>query len=123
MPLPSWILLLWCGLAATCAAALLGTLIGGSTPASWALVPRARSATRSLLSTIVAGVLLYPAFYGIAFEALARSSAGTGLALGAVHAAVALTVVWRTADPRAAVRSAAMHLVYGVVIAFLYVTP
>jgi hypothetical protein len=123
MVLPSWILLLWCGLAATCAAALLGTLLGGSSPASWALVPRARSVTLSVLSTIVAGVLLYPIFYGIAFEALARSSAGTGFALGAVHAVFALAMRWQSAPPRDAARSAAMHLVYGGVIAFLYVTP
>jgi hypothetical protein len=123
MALPSWILLLWCGLAATCAAALLGTLLGGSAPASWALVPRARSVTLSVLSTIVAGVLLYPVFYGIAFEALARSSAGTGFALGSAHAVLVLALRWRSAGPRAAARNAAMHLLYGGVIAFLYVTP
>jgi hypothetical protein len=76
-----------------------------------------------VISTIVAGVLLYPVLYGVAFEALARSSAGTGLALGSLHAVIALAVRWQSAGPGHAARSAAMHLVYGGVIAFLYVTP
>lgn len=123
MPAPSWLLLVWSGLAATCAAAVLGSLFGGRSVAPWALVPRTRSRAAAALATLVAGVVVYPMLYGLVFEVLGRSSAGTGLALGGIHGVAAFLAGSPRTTPRPAVRSAFMHLLYGVVIAFLYVTP
>jgi hypothetical protein len=124
MPAPSWLLLIWSGCAATCAAALAGSLIGGRAAGSWALLPRPRPTGRALGSTFLAGVVLYPLVYGILFELNSRSHLADGVVAGAVHAMLLLIAARRLTLPgRTAVRIAVMHVVYGAIIALLYVTP
>ncbi|MGH7464614.1 MAG: hypothetical protein ACREK1_05520 [Longimicrobiales bacterium] len=123
MIMPAWLLLLWSGLAAACVAALTATLIGGVRVASWSLAPVPRSRSHGAAWSIGAGMFAYPLVYGIAFELLHRADLRTGFMLGAVHAAVMFAAARRRGSMRAALRAAAAHLVYGGVIAFLYVTP
>jgi hypothetical protein len=120
---PSWVLLFWCGCAATCAAAVTGSLVGGSAPATWSLRIRAAPGVRSVAGTILAGVVVYPPIYGFIFEAARRADVTAGLALGLAHAIlVALAARWAgRADGMP--RLALMHVVYGAVLALLYVTP
>lgn len=123
MTWPSWILLFWCGCAATCAAALAGSLVGGTTAGSWSLRVRPGTGFRNALGTGMAGVVLYPAIYGLVFEAAGRADVITGLVLGLVHAiVVALAAHW-AGRSEGMPRLALMHVVYGVVLALLYVTP
>ncbi|CAN5682453.1 hypothetical protein BH23GEM9_BH23GEM9_13660 [soil metagenome] len=124
-PMPDifWFLLAWSGFAATCAAALLGALTGGLQAASWSLLPTQRSALLATAVTLLVGTLVYPLLYGAVFELAGRADIPMGAILGAIHAAVTATLVSRRNPPRVALRVALMHLVYGVVIAFLYVTP
>ncbi|HSJ05416.1 MAG TPA: hypothetical protein VK936_01865 [Longimicrobiales bacterium] len=123
MTAPSWLLLFWVGAAATCAAAITGTILGGRAPTAWALIPRTRSAGHGLAGTLVAGLFAYPLLYGLVFEAMHRSDALTGFALGAIHALLAFAMSRPLAAPAAAFRIGAMHVIYGTVCAFLYVTP
>jgi hypothetical protein len=123
MPTPSWLLLVWSGFAATCAAATAGSLLGGRAPRAWALVPRPPSASASLAASLLAGAVLYPIFYGLAFEITSRADVLTGLAMGTVHGSLAFALSRPAAAHRPALRLAAMHVVYGATIAFLYVTP
>lgn len=123
MSAPSWLLLVWVGAAATCAAAITGTLLGGRTRTTWALAPTPRSASHALGVTILAGMVAYPIVYGIIFEAMQRSDVAAGLVLGAVHGVLAFAVSGPRARPWTALRVAAMHVVYGAACAFFYVTP
>lgn len=123
MPVPSWPLLLWSGLAATCAAALFGSAIGGRAHAPWALAGWNAPTGGAAGMTLLAGLLLYPALYGVALELVGQSSAAVGLALGAVHGLAALAVAAARGQARHALRHALMHVVYGATLAFLYVTP
>ena len=124
MIMPAWLLLLWSGLAAACAAALVAPAIGGVPVASWSLAPLPRSRTHGALWSFAAGLLIYPVLYGTIFELLHRADLRTGLMLGAVHGAAMFVLVRRRrGSGRAGVRTATAHLVYGAVLAFLYVTP
>jgi hypothetical protein len=123
MPAPSWFLLFWSGCAATCTAAAAGSLVGGTAPRTWSLEPRHVSAARSLATTAVAGALLYPLVYGLIFETMGRADVPAGLALGGVHAVIALFAARAAGNRGAMPRMAIMHVVYGVVLALLYVTP
>lgn len=120
---PAWLLLLWSGLAAASVAALAASLIGGVPVASWSLAPVPRSRSHGAAWSIVAGMLAYPIAYGTAFELLHRADFRIGFILGAVHGAVMFAIARRTGRRRVAVRAALAHIVYGTVIAFLYVTP
>jgi hypothetical protein len=123
MTAPSWLLLFWVGAASTCAAAVTGALLGGRAPAAWALVPRPGSPSRALAGTLVAGLLAYPLLYGLVFETAQRSDVLIGLALGTAHALLAFATSRPLSAPAPAFRTAAMHVVYGTVCGFLYVTP
>jgi hypothetical protein len=123
IPAPSWLLLAWAGGAATCAAALAASLFGGHAPAPWTLLPRARSRGVAAIGTLVVGVFVYPVIYGVTFEALGRADLVVGLASGVVHAFAAAASGQPRQHPRAAARLGLAHLVYAVMIAFLYVTP
>jgi hypothetical protein len=123
MPAPSWLLLAWSGFAATCVASLAGALVGGDEPHTWSLLSRSRSALPALLTTLAAGVMIYPLMYGAVFEHLARADAQLGTLLGAGHGLLALLFARPTREPRNAFRVALMHALYGVTLAFLYVTP
>jgi hypothetical protein len=120
---PSWLLLLWCGLGGTCGAAVTGAVLGGSNGAGWSLAPRPQATGHGLAWSLLAGLILYPIAYGLAFEALQRADFRLGLALGAAHAAAALLLSRHGMTAAAALRIIAMHLVYGMAIGFLYVTP
>jgi hypothetical protein len=122
-PTPSWLLLAWAGGAATCAAAMAGSLAGGRAAAPWTLVPRTRSRAVAALATLLVGVALYPAIYGLVFEALGRADLMVGFGAGLVHAGVAVAAGEPRRRPWAAARLGLVHLVYAVVLGFLYVTP
>lgn len=124
MIMPAWLLLLWSGLAAACAAALIASAIGGVPVASWSLAPLPRSRTHGAIWSFAAGLLVYPVLYGLVFELLHRADLRTGLILGAIHGAVMFVLARRRrVSGRAGFRITAAHLVYGAVLAFLYVTP
>jgi hypothetical protein len=123
MSAPSWLLLAWVGAAATCAAALTGTLLAGRTRMAWALVPRPRSAAHALRATMLAGMVAYPIIYGVIFEAIQRSDVAVGFILGSVHAIIGFAFSRPGVQPGTAFRMAAMHLAYGTACALLYVTP
>lgn len=123
MTAPAWLLLVWSGLGATCAVVIGGSLLGRRTASAWALSPRSRSDARAFAWTLIAGAAVYPLLYGIAFEVLRRSDVRAGLLLGLVHGALAVILTSPGGSPRSALRTAAVHVVYGIVIAFLYVTP
>lgn len=123
MIMPAWLLLIWSGLVAACVAAALAPLIGGVSVASWSLAPVPRSRSHGAAWSIAAGMFTYPLIYGIVFELIQRADLRTGLILGGLHGAVMFVVARRRGTSRAALRAAAAHLVYGIVMAFLYVTP
>lgn len=123
MIMPAWLLLVWSGLVAACVAALVAPAIGGVPVASWSLAPVPRSRSHGAVWSLAAGMFAYPLIYGIAFELAHRADLRTGLILGTIHGALMFAVARRRASSRAALRAAAAHLVYGVVIAFLYITP
>jgi hypothetical protein len=123
MIVPAWLLLTWSGLAAASAAALIAPVIGGVPTASWSLAPTPRSRLHGALWSFTAGVLAYPLLYGVVFELLHRADLRTGLILGALHATVMFAFARQRGSTRAALRVAIAHLVYGGMIAFLYVTP
>lgn len=123
MNMPSWLLLLWCGLGGTCGAAVIGSVLGGSARMSWSLDPLPDSAMRGVAWSIVAGLVVYPAVYGVVFEAIRRSDYRIGLVLGAAHALIVILACNRRLGAAAAMRIVAIHVVYGTTLAFLYVTP
>jgi hypothetical protein len=123
MPSPSWLLLAWVGLAATSAAAVAGSLLGGRAPWSWALHAAPRSRAHAAGITILLGIVAYAAGYGILFELVGRSDLPFGLLAGLVHGAVAFLLSSPRRQPGAALRVWVMHAVYGGAAAFLYVTP
>jgi hypothetical protein len=123
VPAPSWLLLAWAGGAATCAAALVGSLFGGRNATPWSLVPRPRSRASAALATLLVGVIAYPAIYGLVFETLGRADIKVGLAAGVLHAALAGIAGQPRRQPAPAARLAVNHFVYVVLLSFLYVTP
>jgi hypothetical protein len=123
MPSPSWLLLVWSGCAATFAAAVFATAIGGGRAHAWSLAPRPRSTSGAFGWNAVAGIALYPLLYGIAFELAGTSDVRSGLLAGFIHAAAMFAAARPRHDIHGATRVAAAHLVYAVVLAFLYVTP
>lgn len=120
---PAWLLLIWSGLAAASAAAVLAPAIGGVQVASWSLAPAPRSRIHGALWSLAAGAVVYPLIYGVIFELLHRADLRTGLILGAVHGTIMFAVARRDGTTRSALRVAFAHLVYGAMMGFLYVTP
>ena len=123
MIMPAWLLLIWCGCAATCAAAVTARAVGGASTATWSLAPLPRSRTHGLAWSIGAGVFAYPVLYGVLFELMHRADLRAGLVLGIVHGAVMFAFVRQRDSTRSAFRPAVSVVVYAVVLAFLYVTP
>jgi hypothetical protein len=122
MPSPSWILLSWSGFAATLAAALVGVAVGAGAPRAWSLAPRAPTTSSALRATVVTGLVAYPLLYGLVFELLGRADLLIGLMAGSLHAIIAFFLARPRAHPATAMRSAAAHLVYVTVLAFVYIT-
>lgn len=120
---PAWLLLIWSGLAAASAAAVVAPAVGGVPVASWSLAPAPRSRLHGALWSVTAGILVYPLLYGLAFELLRRADLPAGLALGAIHGAAMFAMARSQGSTRAALRTGVAHLIYGAVLAFLYITP
>jgi len=122
MSAPSPLLLLWCGLAATLAAAIVGVIVG-RTGFSWSLAPRAQARPDAFGWTLAGGLLAYPLAYGIVFETIHRADIRSGFLLGVIHGIVMFVIAGPRSDMRNAVRAAVIHVAYAATIAFLYVTP
>jgi len=120
---PAWLLLIWSGLAAACFAAVAGVLVGGEAAARWSLAPVPHSRRHGALWSLGAGVLIYPVIYGVAFELMQRADLLTGGVLGLLHAIVIFIIVRRNGSTHQAIRAAVVHLMYGIALGFLYVTP
>jgi len=120
---PSWLLLLWAGCAATCSAAVAGTVLGGAARGTWSLAPRVVSRARNVAWTLGGGLLLYPLIYGVLFELLHTDRTSVGLIIGSVHAGIVVALNSPNRNHARAISLAGMHIVYGVMIAFLYVVP
>ena len=123
MVMPAWLLLVWCGLGAATAAGLAAMMIGGIPFATWSLATLPRTRLHGILCSVGCGLFIYPVIYGLIFEVLHRADLLTGTLLGAAHGLVLFLTTRRRAPLRPALRVAAAHLVYGAVLAFLYVTP
>jgi hypothetical protein len=119
---PGWLLLVWSGAAATAAAAVAGSVLGGR-GGSWLLLSQGRRRSTAVTLSMLAGILGYPALYGLAFEALGRADVPAGLLLGLVHGAVVFAAARPLSRPGPAARLATIHMVYGTALGFLYVTP
>jgi hypothetical protein len=124
---PSWLLLIWSGLAATLAASVVGAgpgiLIGTRIPRRH----RLRRHLGRLLLGAALGVIVYPVLYGVAFEWMVRADLVIGAMLGAAHGALAILArAVRPPTHRGAPgpgRLLAGHLVYGALLGWLYVVP
>jgi hypothetical protein len=122
MHTPGWLLLVWSGAAATCAAAVAGAIFSARRRA-WLLLPGRTAGAADVLASLAAGALAYPVLYGVAFELIGRADLPVGLALGLLHGVVMVLATGPRSRTGLAFRNGAMHLVYGATIAFLYVTP
>ena len=114
LPQPGFLLLLWCGVAAT----VVARPIARHTPAA----TRGRQRAVALL----ADLLLFPLLYGVVLELIGRADLMTGAILGATHAAVELVVALGrpdrpTADAR--IRTFLARTLYGIVFGFIYIVP
>lgn len=137
--MPSWPLLLWCGLAAAIAsewiAGVFASLGRGAEKRSAA--PRLMSRPRgSTLFSILTGTILFAPLYGLAFEFMGRADLSGGALLGLAHGIFATAwSLWaaRRGDNRIRppVRSILFHraartairVIYGATLGFLYVVP
>lgn len=122
MSAPSPLLLLWCGLAATLAAAIAGVIVG-RTSYSWSLAPRAETPATAWAWSLAGGLLAYPLAYGVIFEVMHRADIRIGVVIGAVHGIAMFLAAGPRIDTRNAIRAAVSHVAYAATIAFLYVTP
>src|SRR5690606_4975860 len=114
LPQPGFLLLLWCGVAAT----VVARPIARHTPAA----TRGRQRAVALL----ADLLLFPPLGGGVLDLLGRAARRTGAILGAPHPAVALVVALGrpdrpTADAR--FRPFLARTLYGIVFGFIYIVP
>ena len=117
---PGFLLLFWCGIAATIVALPLSARRRGA-PAR----PLRRSVARLALD-----LLFFPVLYAVVLEAVSRADLLAGAAVGAAHASLAL-IVAATRSPVSSepstgserLRAFLARTLYGVVFAFLYVVP
>ena len=116
---PAWPILLWCGLAASLAAALvLPPAHQSGTPARpprWPL-------------TLVLGIGVFAPLYGLIFEALGRADLFAGAGFGLAHGLLALAFALRSRGSLPRVRPGARivlgWIVFGAALGFLYpITP
>lgn len=117
---PGFLLLVWCGIAATIVALPLS-----ARPRAGAPRPVRQRGARLALD-----LLFFPLLYAVALEAIGRADLLTGAALGAAHALLALVVAATrrraSTDPATGgerLRSFLARTLYGIVFAFLYVVP
>lgn len=124
IPAPSWLLLVWTGLAALLAAALIvAPLAGSGGPRSALYFFRPQDAGGYILMGVL-GLLVYPVLYGLAFDLTHTASVLSGAAAGIVNAAILIAV---RAVQRGRIEkpllTLLLYVVYGAVLGFLYVTP
>jgi hypothetical protein len=117
---PGWLLLLWCGLAAS-----LVALPIARAPAHEV---RMRGPAGRRVAGLLAELLALPILYAIALEMLGQSGVLAGAALGALHGGVAvLAATLRPAAgggiPATRARAFLARTVYGAVFAFLHLVP
>jgi hypothetical protein len=140
---PSWLLLLWCGFAASLASewivATARAIIDRRRHDPHRAGPRLLSTPRgSAPIAVLAGTLVSAPVYGLAFESWQRADVTAGLILGAIHGVMAGLIVLvaflrrRRKDnrltplrPLAAfrVRRLVTRVLYGALLGFLYVVP
>jgi len=139
LPMPSWPLLLWCGLAAAVTSQWVAGIVASvfRRRENRSAAPRLMSRQRgSVLVSILTGTLVFAPVYGIAFEFTGRSDLSTGATLGLIHGILATAwSLWaaRRGDERLrpSLRSLLAHraartairVLYGAVLGFLYVVP
>ncbi|HEU5208855.1 MAG TPA: hypothetical protein VFU06_05525 [Longimicrobiales bacterium] len=114
LPQPGFLLLLWCGIAAT----VVAGPIARHTPAAARGRPRAIAA--------VADLLLFPLLYAVALELIGQADLTTGVVLGATHGGIELVAASLRPDRPSAdvrVRTFLARTLYGVVFAFVYIVP
>lgn len=115
---PAWPILLWCGLAASLAAALVlppARQRGApATPANWPL-------------TLVLGIGVFAPLYGLVFEIIGRADLLAGIGFGTAHGLLALAFATRSRGslPRArpGIRTVLAWLAYGATLGYLYPVP
>jgi len=148
LPAPSWLLLLWCGFAASLASEwivaafrALFTRNGdrARTDDTRRAGPRLMSTPRnSIPLAVILGTLVSAPVYGVIFEWWHRADLESGLLLGTVHGVLAGIVVLiaflrrRRMDNRDTpvrplavfrVRRLVTRVLYGALLGFLYVVP
>jgi hypothetical protein len=129
---PAWLLLLWAGVAATLAAAIVGVPPGATLRQLRLARRRAPRNGRvapigTALATLAIGAIVYPVVYGLVFETVARADIGFGAGLGAVHGLLAggLRLLRPAAGQRAGrlFRLLLARFAYGAMLGFLYAVP
>jgi hypothetical protein len=141
IPAPSWLLLLWCGLAAALASELVAAALRPprrSRRRGEAVFPTLQAGPReNAFIAVLSSALLFAPAYGIIFESAHRADAEFGALLGAAHGiaagAIALIAAARrssdaTATPMRAlawfrVRRLVSRVTFGTVLGFLYAVP
>ena len=121
---PSWLLLVWTGLAATLAiAAIFAPLFGSRGPRGSVYFFRPRAFPDFLLLALL-GILVYPLVYGFIFDSIHVASAFSGAVTGALHgvALVAISAI-RRRRPEMPGITLLLYVAYGAVLGFFYVTP
>lgn len=139
---PSWLLLLWCGFAASLASEWIVAAVR-------AILARGRDTQRSgprLMSTprgsvpiaVLTGTLISAPVYGLIFEWWRRADLAAGLLLGTIHGLIAGLIILiafvrrRRKDRRDTpvrplavfrVRRLVTRVLYGALMGFLYVVP
>ena len=141
IPSPSWILLLWCGLAASLAGELVAAVLRpgrGTRRHGEASSPRLMAGPReNSIIAVLTGFLIFAPVYGLLFEASHRADIAAGVIVGAAHGvlagAIALIAAARQpADARATplaalawfrARRLLSRMTFGAVLGFLYAVP
>ncbi len=111
---PGFLLLAWCGIAATVVARPI---------ARHARTPAGRHAR---VRTLLAELVLFPLLYAFALELVGHADLATGALLGATHAAIDLGAGIARGTPMehgARIRNFLARTLYGIVFAFLYIVP
>lgn len=139
---PSWLLLFWCGFAASLASewivAAIRALFAGRSNEKHS-GPRLMSAPRgSVPIAVVTGTLISAPVYGLIFEWMHRADLTAGVLLGALHGLLAGVIILiafvrrRRMDRRDTsvrplavfrVRRLVTRVLYGALLGFLYVVP
>jgi hypothetical protein len=139
---PSWLLLFWCGFAASLASEWIVAAVRAAIARGRGVQPtgpRLMSTPRgSVPIAVLLGTLVSSPIYGLVFELWHRADLAAGLALGTLHGILAGLFVLvaflrrRRKDNRATpvrplavfrVRRLVTRVLYGALLGFLYVVP